>query len=352
LFDSEEEARSFFEKLVGGASFDTALQDFSGESPIDLGEVSRTELSVLLPEATDKAFSLDAGEVSEPFRSSLGWHVLHVREVTPGSTPEYSEVKDQLREDMTMRLAIDDMIGLANEVDDALAGGASLEETATQFDLPLETYDSISREGKNRQGETVEGLPSPERFLDVAFTTEVGEDSLLTETESGGYFVLRVDGETPSQLRPLAEVRAEVERLWLQSQRRQKAREVAEGYAEELRNGASLEEIAEQAGTQLQRSQPLTRDQQGPSVELVSQMFSAQPGDSFVAGGQTAQFVGRLEEIVSADPGADPDGREDVAQRLNQGLSGDLLALYSNDLQRRYGVEIDEEAVQSVLTGF
>ena len=353
VFDSEEQAQAFFDKLKGGQSFAVALQEFNGKTPNDLGEVSRTELSIVLPEAVDKAFSLDVGEVSEPIRSALGWHVVHVQDVAPGSTPDFAEVRDQLRQDVTMRRAVDEMIALANEVDDQLAGGATLEEVAASLALNIETFDGISREGNNRQGEEIESLPSSERFLDIAFSTEVGEQSLLTETENGGYFVLRVDGVTPPQVRPLSEVRAEVERRWLQDQREQKAREIAEGYAERLRGGgAEIAEIAEQEGVSVQQTQPLTRTQQGPSADLVSQLFELEVGEVAVAGGEAAQYVAVLREIRGADPSSDSEGLQEVADRLNQDLSGELLALYSNDLQQRFGVTINDAAIQDVLSGY
>ncbi len=350
LFDEEAQAQAFYEKLAGGSRFDVALQDFNGESPIDFGEISRTELSVLLPEGTDKAFTLAAGEVSEPFPSALGWHVLHVTEITPGSTPPFEEVKEQLRQDVTMARAIDDMIDLANDVDDKIAGGASLEEVAGSLGLSLDTIEGISREGLDRDGNPVEGLPSAERFLELAFSTEVGEQSLLTESDGGGYFILRVNGVTPPQVRPLDEVRADVERQWLQSQRREKTREIAEGYVEEIRNGASLTEIAERAGLEIQTTQPLIRNDQGPSVELVSQLFSVEVGEAVIAGGDAVQFVAVLDRIEAAS--ADAAGIEALEQRLLQSLSNELLTLYSNDLQQRYGVEINEDALQNVLSGY
>lgn len=352
LFDTEEEAQSFYQQLSGGQRFEAALEEFNGDEPIDFETVSRTELSVLLPEGVDIAFSLDEGEVSEPFEDQVGWHVLHVQEVTPGRTPDFEEVKDQLREDLTMHRAIDEMNVLANDINDMLAGGASLEEVADKLGLTIKDFNGVSQEGKNRAGEAVSGLPSPNRFLDVAFSTEVGDQSLLTDTEDGGFFVLRVNGVTPPEVRPLDEVRAEVERAWLQEQREQKARELAEGYADELRGGATLEEIAENAGFGVQQSAPLTRNGQEPSPAFVSQVFSVEENATFTAGGQAALYVGQVTEVRTPDPGSDQQALEEITQRLNQGLSGDLLALYSNDLQQRYGVEVNEAAIEDVVSRY
>lgn len=352
LFDTEEEAQAFFEQLSGGQRFDAALEAFNGEEPIDFETVSRTELSVLLPDGVDIAFDLDAGEVSEPFEDQVGWHVLHVQEVIPGRTPEFEEVEDQLREDLTMHQAVGEMNELANEINDMLASGADLEAVADRLNLSIQSFDAISQDGKNRAGEAVSGLPSPNRFLDVAFSTEVGEQSLLTDTEDGGFFVLRVDGVTPPEVRPLSEVRAEVERAWLRDQREQKARELAEGYVEQLGSGTTLEEIAEQEGRSVQQTDALTRNGQQPSPEFVSQLFSVEADGAFSAGGQQAIYVAQLREIQKPDPGANPQAVEEIASRLNQGLSGDLLALYSNDLQQRYGVEINQAAVEDVVSRY
>lgn len=60
----------------------------------DLGYFHREQL---MPEFTDVAFDLSPGEVSEPVRSNLGWHVIRVEDRREGGGPEFEEVQEELR---------------------------------------------------------------------------------------------------------------------------------------------------------------------------------------------------------------------------------------------------------------
>lgn len=60
----------------------------------DLGYFTR---DMLMPEFTEAAFSMSAGELSEPVRSNLGWHVIYVEDRREEGEASFEEVRDELR---------------------------------------------------------------------------------------------------------------------------------------------------------------------------------------------------------------------------------------------------------------
>ena len=89
-----------------------------------------------------------------------------------------------------------------------------------------------------------EALPDWPEFLQVAFETPAGEVSLLEETESGAYFVVRVDEVMPPRVKPVDEVRPQLVEGWQAEKRRELARQRAEELLAQLKDGASLDELA------------------------------------------------------------------------------------------------------------
>ncbi len=352
VFQDEARAREAKTRLDGGATFATVAEEMTGGPPIDLGAMGKDALP---PELAESAFALPEDTASAPVESVLGWHILRVVKVEPRQEPVFEEVRDELAAEIAMQHAIDSMVSIANQLDDELGAGASLEEAAQALALTPRRIESIDRQGRDPAGEPVTELPAG-RFLALAFETEAGRESLLTETANGDFFILRVDSVTPAQLRPLDEVRTEVTELWRDAQRAKLAREKAEALAERIKSGNAFEVVATDAGLTVAQTKPVTRFETAvastPSPTLASKLFQISVGEVTTATAAEGHLVAKLIEVVAADPYTDPDTVAAVRESLVGALQGDLLEQFLATMRGEYGVEIKEQALNELLASF
>jgi peptidyl-prolyl cis-trans isomerase D len=350
VLDSEDAAETARAMLAEGQSFAAVAREVTGSAPAELGENRRGELLEALREP---AFDLAEGAVSQPIQSPLGWHLVKVDAVNEADTPSFAEVSDRLRKELARDKAIDSLVQMANSVDDALAGGASIEEAAQQVGFDVRTIPQVSRQGNAPDGEPVENLPQAEDFLETAFTTEQGQQSLLRETDEGGYYVLRVDGVTPEQVRPFESVRDRVERDWKADQRAQQAEETAKHIAGRIQEGGKLAGFAEDRGLQVRTTQPLTRGENRQASAagraLAEKLFGLEVAGATTASVQAGSVVAQLKEVRSANPAENPQAVEQLRQRTRQGLTSDVLAQFANALRNSYEVQVNQQALDRIL---
>lgn len=89
-----DEARS---AIVAGASFaDIARRVSECPTALEGGQLGTVAPGRLFPELDAVAFALPAGALSEPVRTTLGWHVLQCQEILPESYQLFEDVVDQL----------------------------------------------------------------------------------------------------------------------------------------------------------------------------------------------------------------------------------------------------------------
>jgi peptidyl-prolyl cis-trans isomerase D len=352
VFPDQDTARTAEARLKDAASFATVAQEVTGQAPVDLGAMEREGLPPNLAEA---AFGLETGMTSDALETELGWHILRVTKIAPAHEPTLDEVREELKRDMAMRQAVDSMISIANQLDDELAAGAGLEEAAQSLNLEVRRIEAVDRQGNGPDGQAVADMPSV-RFLEVAYETELAQESLLTETSEGGYFVLRVDGVTPSGLRPLEEVRGDVLELWNNAQRAKQTREMAEALARRLSQGEDFAEIAAAEGYSLITSEPLTRFEADParslSPTLPSKLFQVRKGEAVTAASADGHLVAKLVDIRPAEPAQDKDRVAALRESLAASLQGDVLEQFVGTLRGEYGVTINESTVENLIAGF
>lgn len=352
VFDDEDAAKAAMDRLRDGASFETVARELTGEAPVDLGSIERDSL----PEGLSGiAFDLALDGIGAPFETSFGWHVLRVRKIQPGVEADIEEVREELTKDMAMSRAIDSMVSLANQLDDELASGASLNEAAGSLNLEVRRIAAIGRDGNDSQGKPVEGIP-PGRFLEIAFETAPGQDSLMTETRGGDFFILNVNSVTSSQLRPLGEVRAEVVKLWQDARRAEKAREIALALAERARLGASLDELGAETGYDVNITQPFSRFESDPSRSfapaLTSKLFELSPDEVDTVAGTDSHIIIQLVAVTKIDPASKKTEVEALREGLSNAMRNDLLEQFVATLRGEYGVTIDQAAIENVLAGY
>ncbi|HEY5597717.1 MAG TPA: SurA N-terminal domain-containing protein [Kiloniellales bacterium] len=348
----EATAKQVEDKLKGGVTFAVAAQAVTGQAPVELGEVKKDDLP---PELADAAFAAPPATVTAPLQSPLGWHVLNIVSATPGRERSFDEVRGELDQDARMRLAVDSMVSIANQLDDKLGAGATLEDAGNSLGLKLRHAGAVDRQGNGPDGKPAADLPG-DPFLEVAFNTAAGSDSLLTETNDGGYFVLRVDAVAEARLRPLAEVREQVVNLWREQQRAERAEAKANELAERIRGGKTVAAAAAEAGLAVTTLEPLTRFDSrapgNPAPSLPGKLFQLAVGEVTTAPAMAGHAVAKLDKIIPADPAAHPDDLADARDGAAAALRSDLLEQFAAALRARYGVTVNERLVENTLADF
>ena len=340
LLDNQAAAAKATDLIVQGKDLD-AVAKALGSPVIDLGLVEKNDL----PEGlADSVFKLALGSTGQPVKTALGWHVVKVSQVQPGHMRPLSEVKGQIEQDLRRDKALDALSDLANKVEDALGGGATLEEAAKNFDLKLVKLPTVDAQGRGPAGKPLADLPHSDQFLDVAFHTEINTESSLTEIPSNGYFLLRVDGVTPPAPRPLAEVKPEVLASWQAERRHEAAKAKAEKLAERLKAGEDPAKVAQSAGLKLEMSKPFTREaSQGTALPapVAAELFKNKPGNVAVGPLQAGTVVALLHQVIAFDPAANAAAAEGARRKVSQAVASDITDQYIAALNLAFGVKVD-----------
>lgn len=354
LIKDEEAAKKAHASLSEGRSFEAVAKDATGKSgdEIKLGLVT---LRDLLPNLGTAAFALKKDAFTQPVKSPLGWHILRTTEIQPGRQPQLEEVRKEIASDLAQELALDDLVTRANRVEDALAGGASIEDAAQEAGVKIRKLPPIDAEKKLQTGGQVDGLPTDAGFIDTAFTLKAGASSDLVESSNGGYFMLRVDNIVEAARRPLDQVRSDVENAWKTDKLNEIAKKTAEEIRDAAKGGTPLSEIAKSRNLQVEISKPVSRFGTGADTviprTLLPELFKAKTGG--VVMGQTAEgfAVAKLREIQSTAPKADDGDYKRLQETLSGAIANDVLQEYTRALRNEYSVSVNQAALEAFFTG-
>ena len=349
LLSDEAKAKEAAQQLAGGKDFLAVAKNIAGQdaSAVELGEVTKEDL---LPDIADPVFALAEGAVSAPIKSSLGWHVLQASGIKPGGTKSYEEAKDTLKDDLARQKAVDAIFDLSNRFEDELGGGASIAESAGRLGLKVEKLSAIDRSGNDAAGTAVAGLPEG-NFLAIAFATEEGEDSAMTEAGEDGFYILHVDKVTAPALRPFETVRNQVSDAWKAMKRREGAQALAAVIIGAVNDGRKLADGAAEWNVAVKPVAGVRRRGNGNgdvSDALAAKVFKLDVGKAAMERMGDGYRVAVLTK-VNAAPAGPSESRKSLASRLAESLRADLDNQLVSALRDEAGVEVNRAAVDALF---
>ncbi|WP_420547224.1 SurA N-terminal domain-containing protein [Curvivirga sp.] len=349
LLSDEAAALAAKESIEAGKSFaEVAIEAANqGEDEINLGTMTRAEV----PDENlgNVAFDLALGAVSAPVESPFGWHLVTVTEIKDATATPLADVETDIRNDLAREQAVNEAYELSNQLDDAIGGGATLEEAADQAGLTLVTIEGIDESGKDMSGNFLTDLPNPASFIRFTFDTEEGLDSLLQDDGNDGFFILRVDGLTPTRIKTLDEVKDEAIALWIAEQRRLKAQEKADAVLAQLNEGAKLNSISNDVkfATDVARPAASTRHDELPA-SLIQTLFGEAVGSAATGLAGNAYYVGQLDQINVPTFSADSATIKEIDEATLAGMTTDLIQQYSSALRERHSVTVNQGLVNNL----
>ena len=352
VFPDEAEARAAYDRIQAGEDFAAVAEEMTGltAAELDFGKVTRNDL----PEGTaDAVFAVtEPGTVTEPVESPFGWHLFRIREAEVSTPATFADVRDELKREVALERAYDEVFERSNALEDALAGGSTLEEAAQSLNIPLNQIPFVARDGSQPAGGIVTTLPG-DPFLKIAFETETGTQSVLNETRDGTYFILRVDGVQPPEIPELDQVRPAVLANWDKEQRLEQAEDIADEIVSAVSGGTPLADAAAEHGLTVERLPAITREGQGltsgwpPAV--AGALFEQKAGGASAVSSDRGAAVVALVDVIEG--GGDMAAPEDqVRSEVAGAVSNDLIELLLADLETRHEVSVNPGAVRQLFT--
>ncbi|HXG79650.1 MAG TPA: peptidyl-prolyl cis-trans isomerase [Methyloceanibacter sp.] len=346
------EAKAAYDKIQGGADFlDIAKERGLSEADIDLGNVTRAELADAA--IADAAFKLEANKVSEPVTGKLGGVVLlRVTAIEPAKIPTFEEAKAEIEKKLLKERASGAIFDLHDKIEDQLASGAKLSETADKLKLDYVLIEEVDREGRKPDGATVT-LPAQKEVLAAAFAADIGGDNDPIDAKDDGIIWYEVLGVVPQQLKPFDQVKDEVTKDWRAEEVRSRVAKYAQELVDALSSGAkTLEDVAKDLNGEVLTSDPLKRD--GMTVNVlpaaVAQAFTL-PEKGFgsaPSGAGEGRIVFQVDKITPPEPLTEAEATR-LKQQVGLLMSEDTIAEYFKALENRYGVYVNQAALAKLI---
>ncbi|WP_159079933.1 peptidylprolyl isomerase [Methyloceanibacter sp. wino2] len=105
LVDTEDQAKAIKAELDGGADFAKLASEKSKDKNAEGGDLGFFTRGQMLKPFEDAAFALDVGQISDPVKTSFGWHIIQVEEKRDQKLPTFDDVKDPIMSQLVVRKA-------------------------------------------------------------------------------------------------------------------------------------------------------------------------------------------------------------------------------------------------------
>jgi peptidyl-prolyl cis-trans isomerase D len=352
LASSQAKAKAAEAALAAGKDWREVATTIAGQNPdtIDLGLMTQAELP---KELAEPAFALPLNKLSAPIESTLGWHILRIARIVPPSTETFAEAKAKLAAKVAHDEAVDRIYKVADQLDDALAGGASLEDAGTKFGLTKTVVAAIDENGHGPDGKEPALPIAPAEAAKLAFATDEGQTSRVTETGDNTLYVLRTDKVIPPAIRPLAAVKSEATAAWQAERRAAAVAKEAAALAQSATPGTKLVTVANAKGLKVVTSPPLLRSGSTEAPvppALVAKLFAAKPGGVVTATDATGAYVAQLDTIQAPDnrPAA-KTAKTELEKELTAEMQFDLGTEFTGGLRQRFPVEIHHKVLDQMF---
>jgi peptidyl-prolyl cis-trans isomerase D len=340
VYPDEAAALAAKARLDQGTSFDdlVAERGLSLED-VDLGDVTREELEG----AADAVFALTEPGTVGPLPSALGPALYRMNAILAAQETTLEAARPELLQILQTEAAARAIADKVEAIDDALAGGASLQDLSTEFGMTLASTDYAAGADDN---DTITGYTAFRSAADALAEGDFPEAILL---EDGGLVAMQLVEILPPSPVPLDKITDKVTEAT-----------GAEALARALAAKAAAAKTAVEAGATLESQGTLTpvapTDRQatldvGPAVVLET-AFQMQPGEIRVI--EDGSFVAllRLDSITAAEVTSEEgqDMQDSIRQNLDRSIAEDMAALFTATVGQQAGIALDQAVIDAVNT--
>jgi peptidyl-prolyl cis-trans isomerase D len=320
-----------FEELVKARGL--TLED------IDLGDVTKADLA----EAGEAVFALEGPGVVGPLPSSLGPALYRMNAVLAAQETTFEAARPQLLLTLQTEAAAKAIATKVDAIDDALAGGASLDDMAAEFGMTLGSTDYAAGADDN------DAITTYAAFREAAGKLAEGDFPEAILLDDGGLVSLQLVETVPPTPVPLEKIIDKVT-----------ADTSAAALAKALTAAALAAKTAVEGGAKLEDQgkvetiAPLDRQASLSTApaSVLKAAFDMAPGELRLI--DEAGYIGlvRLDSVLPVAP-ADEEAkalRDAIVSNAQKAISEDINTLFTTSVSQSAGITMDQAVITAINT--
>lgn len=346
VFPDRDTAEAAMARInAGEASFEDIVTERGlSLDDTDMGDIAQAQLGA----AGEAVFSLtEPGSVTGPHSTTVGPAIFRMNAILNAQETPFEEVAAQLRTelaaDRARRVIADDF----DLFEDLLAGGATIEDLASETAMQLGQIDWSE--------DVSEGIAAYAEFRAAAASLAADDFPDVLLLDDGGVFVLRLDGVTPPTPRALDDVRGQA----IAGARAQGVRSALLQLGQQLSAelaASGLDAFADDRELTFDSFEQITRTDTLPGLPapLLEAIFDSETGDPVV---YVAADRGYLAIVTDRQP-ADPDDAQTarlitaIDEQIGAALAQDVFGYFARALEREAGISFHQAAIDAVHVNF
>ena len=277
--DAEEEkvnealkrAQDIFDMAQKGQDFEELARQYSeGPTKDNGGYLGVFEKQSMVKPFADKAFSMKAGDISEPVKTMFGWHIIKVMAKFDASVQTLAMASETIKKELEQQEMQNLAYYKAGDAFDAVIDGDDFEQVALIVNKKLVTTKDFDINGKGLEIEDNTG------FATAAFSLAL--DTISDVKEIGGsYYLIKVIKKIEPSLQAFDLVKDKVLKELTQKLQIKKAKEDAQLIISKTSDEKTLENLAKDNLLTLKSTELFTRSSRvaevGNSPEFVKASF-------------------------------------------------------------------------------
>jgi peptidyl-prolyl cis-trans isomerase D len=313
--EKRKKAIEIMKMAKSGKDFSELAKTYSeGPDKTNGGYLGTFKFGDMILPFSDRAFSMKAGEISEPVRTQFGWHIIKVEKVNEETRKTFSEVEKDIRRKLAEKYADQAAYAEAESVYNESLDVNDLSQIAEKKKLKLTTSDFFSKTGP------ATGIAQPAKFASTAFNLEMMEISDVLSLD-GNYYIIQLIDKMEEKIPELKDVTEKVKNDVIQN----KQREAAEKEAKELLERLKKQPVDHEKKTEAQfhttgffkRFDPIpdVGNEKGV-IDAAFKLSKSNPYPENIVKGSKGDYVICLKDRKIPDPAGFKNEKTEIEKKL------------------------------------
>ena len=235
VFPTQEEAKDFYNVFTKAeGDYKQVLRDMKHLVGSDKDYIMQDVFKeALVSELSNQVFEASTGQIIEPIKSPLGWHVIKILQVNPPSLKSLTVVKKQIQDHLRKEKLEQLYHDLVTKIDDDISAGVSFIEISKKFGLKV-----IENKDKARsRNDDVQNY-----LLDKVFEYNTADGIQMFDHEDK-HFIVEITNIKPTQVKTLDIVTDEIKKIILLKKQNIDMKKQVNEISAIIKEGNSLEKL-------------------------------------------------------------------------------------------------------------